>query len=343
MKSYERVLAAINLEEPDRVPVVPQITYTTARVLGIKFSEAVRNAKTLAKALTAGYTFFGYDGVYIGWESSFNLVAEAMGCKLKEYDDGPPSVSEPLIKNEPDLSGMNVPDPQTDGRLPIHLDALKMVNERVGREATILSYTPGPLTLAGILRGTEKLLIELITNGRFVHEILKVATSACTQFALAKLDAGAEIIVVGDPTSSSSVISPKMFEEFSYPYLSAILSSIRKHGGTPSLHICGNTIPILKRMSETGAEILELDSIVDFATAKRTIGQTICLQGNVDTTRTLMMSTPRDVIAEARKCIDVASGGGGFILSSGCEIPLDAPHENVKSMVEAARRYGSYG
>jgi len=342
MKPYERVSAAINLEEPDKVPVAPQITYTTARVFGIKFSEAMRNANTLAKALIAGYTAFGYDGVYVGWESSFNIIAETMGCKLKEYDDSLPSVSEPLIKDESDLSRVKIPNPQTDGRLPIHIDALKMVNERIGREAAIFSYTPGPLTLAGILRGTEKLLMELLTNKKFVHEIVKVAASACMQFALAKLDAGAEIIVVGDPTSSSSVISPRMFDEFSYPYLSVILSSIRKHGGTPSLHICGNTTPILKRMSETGAEILELDSVVDLATAKRTIGRTICLQGNIDPARTLMMGAPKDVLVEARKCIEVASEGGGFILSSGCEIPLDAPHENVKSMVEAARRYGGY-
>ena len=343
MKPYERVLAAINLEEPDEVPVAPQITYTTARLLGIKFSEAMRDANVLAKALIAGYTAFGYDGVYVGWESSFNAIAETMGCKLREYNDSLPSVSEPVIKDESDLGRVKVPNPQTDGRLPIHIDALKMVSEQVGREAAVFSYTPGPLTLAGILRGTEKLLIELLTNKKFVHEILKVAASACMQFALAKLDAGAEVIVVGDPTSSSSVISPKAFEEFSYPHLNAILSSIRKHGGTPSLHICGNTKPILKQMSETGAEVLELDSVVDLAAAKRTIGRTICLQGNIDPTRTLMMGSPKDVSTEARKCIDAAGEGGGFILSSGCEIPLDAPHENVKSMVEAARRYGGYG
>jgi len=342
MKPYERVFAAINLEEPDKVPVVPQITYTTARLIGIKFSEAMRNAKTLAKALIAGYTSFRYDGVYVGWESSFNVLAEAMGCKLREYDDSLPSVSEPLIKDESDLSRMKVPNPQTDGRLPVHIDALKMVNERVGREAAILSWTPGPLTFAGILRGTEKLLIDLLTNRKFVHEILKVATSSSTQFALAKLDAGAQIIAVADPTASSSVISPKTFEEFSYPYLSIILSSIRKHGGTPSLHICGNTVPILERMSETGAEILELDSVVDLATAKRTVGRKVCLQGNIDTTR-MLMGSPSEVFMQARKCIDATGEGGGFILSSGCEIPLDAPHENVKSMVEAARRYGGYG
>jgi len=343
MKPYERVLAAINLEEPDKVPVVPQITYTTARLLGIKFSEAMRNAKALANALIAGYTGFGYDGVYVGWESSFNLLAEAIGCKLREYDDSLPSVSEPLIKDESDLSRMKVPNPQTDGRLPIHLEALKIVNEQIGREAAIFSYIPGPLTLAGILRGTEKLLMDLLKKRKFVYEILRVSTSSSTQFALAKLDAGAQIIVVADPTASSSVISPKMFEEFSYPYLSVILSSIKEHGGTPSLHICGNTIPILERMSKTGAEILELDSVVDLATAKRTIGRTVCLQGNIDPARTLMMGAPSDVFTQARKCMDAACEGGGFVLSSGCEIPLDTPHENVRSMVEAARRYGRYG
>jgi len=68
----------------------------------------------------------------------------------------------------------------------------------------------------------------------------------------------------------------------------------------------------------------------------------VCLQGNIDTTR-MLMGSPSEVFTQARKCIEAAGEGGGFILSSGCEIPLDAPHQNVQSMIEAARRYGGYG
>ena len=78
--SYRRVLAAVNLSKMDRVPVVPQITYTTSRISGLKFSEPMFDPNLMADALYSGFEHFEYDGIYVGWESSFNLMAEAMGC-----------------------------------------------------------------------------------------------------------------------------------------------------------------------------------------------------------------------------------------------------------------------
>jgi uroporphyrinogen decarboxylase len=75
--------------------------------------------------------------------------------------------------------------------------------------------------------------------------------------------------------------------------------------------------------------------------AKERVGRRVCLMGNVDTTL-LLTGNPSRVEAEAKRCIGDAAIDGGFILSSGCEVPLGAPLENVEAMVVAARKYGTY-
>lgn len=339
---FQRVMAVIELKEPDYVPVVPMITYTTAQLTGIQFSEALYSAEKMAKALIAGYKSAGYDGVYVGWESSFNLVAEAMGCKLQIQPNSVAFVKDRVIKEPSDLDKIEVANPERDGRLPIHLKATELVREKIGRGVPIFKYVPGPLTLASVLRGQDQLLMELVRNPDFVYDILKPATESSKRYGAATVEHGADIAVVADPIASSSVISPKMFDQFAFSPIKDVLESISDRGGIPSLHICGNTIPILERMVDTGAHIIELDYQVDLTFAKDMVGERVCIQGNIDPVGILLNGKPRDVERKARECIEKAAKGGGFILSSGCEVPINAPFENVKAMVSAAKKYGQY-
>ncbi len=335
-------MTAIELKEPDYIPVVPQMTYTTARITGITFQEAMYSAEKMAEALIAGYKAIGYDGIYVGWESSFDLVAEAMGCTLRVPPEGIPTVGERVVNNPSDLDKIKLADPERDGRLPVHLRAIELVRKEAGRDTPLLKYVPGPFTLAGLLRGQEKFLLDLVRNPDLVRGILKPATESSRRFAVAVVERGANIVVVADPLASTSVISPRMFDQFAFPYTKEVVTAVSEAGGVPSLHICGATTPILKRMADTGARIVELDYLVDLEFAKEEIGRSVCIEGNVNPTRALLSGRPEDVEREARECIIKAGRGGGFILSSGCEVPLNAPLENVRAMVLAARKYGRY-
>lgn len=339
---FQRVMAAIELKEPDYVPVVPMITYATAQLTGIQFSEALYSAEKMAKALIAGYKSAGYDGIYVGWESSFNLMAEAMGCKLQIQPNSVAFVRDQMIKEPSDLDKIEVPDPERDGRLPIHLKAIELVKEKIGTDTPIFKYVPGPLTLASVLRSPDQLLMELVRNPDFVYDILKSASESSKLYGAAAVEHGADIAVVADPIASSSVISPKMFDQFAFSPIKNVSKSISDAGGIPSLHICGNTIPILERMVDTGARIIELDYKVDLTFAKDMVGERVCIQGNIDPVSILLYGKPSDVERKARECIEKAARGGGFILSSGDEAPLNAPFENIKAMVSAAKKYGQY-
>jgi uroporphyrinogen-III decarboxylase len=86
--------------------------------------------------------------------------------------------------------------------------------------------------------------------------------------------------------------------------------------------------------------VVELD-ITDMLHAKRVLGDTLCIKGNIDPTL-LVFGTPDEVEAECKRLIDGCAPGGGFILSSGCEAPPNARPENIRAMLRCAVEYGVY-
>lgn len=87
----------------------------------------------------------------------------------------------------------------------------------------------------------------------------------------------------------------------------------------------------LEDMAATGAHILELNHKVSLREAGQRLGPGVCLMGNLDPVECLWRGTPSQVSA-------AASGQGAFILGSGCEVPVAAPPENLRAMIQAARR-----
>lgn len=337
MTKLEKIKYAVELKDQRPVPVVPQITYTTYQLTGVKMHEVINNPEKMAESLVRGFTEIDYDALYSGWESSFNIMAEAIGCEMNFPENDVPSVAGGLIKDIKDIDSLEVPDPYKSRKLLNHLETLKIIRKALGPDVAIFNYIPGPLTVAGLLMGTDKLMLNLIKKPDLVHKVCNFTTEAGKAFAGAKIECGGDVMVVADPTASCSLISPKMFADFAFPYLKEMFSAIKDKGAIPSLHICGNTSPVLEKMAETGTKIIELDHMVDLKDAKKRIGHRVCIQGNIDPSKIMFLGNPKQVYDSSRKCIEEASSGGGYILSTGCEVPLDAPIENVKAMVRAAR------
>lgn len=128
------------------------------------------------------------------------------------------------------------------------------------------------------------------------------------------------------------------------PYHRRAVEVLHSHGAQVYLHICGNVVPILELMADTGVDAIEpLDPLggVTVAEAKRRVGERVALKGGLDTLL-LLKGSVDEVMEGAKRCIDEGAAGGGYILGSGDDIPRDAPVENVAAMVEAAHMYGKY-
>ncbi len=81
---------------------------------------------------------------------------------------------------------------------------------------------------------------------------------------------------------------------------------------------------------------------MDLREVKKRFGDRFCLKGNVNTFEMMLNGSPADVEKEAKRCIDDAAAGGGFILSTGDQCGRDTPDENLFALVETAKNYGRY-
>ena len=145
-----------------------------------------------------------------------------------------------------------------------------------------------------------------------------------------------------------SLASPPLVMKYVIPALKQ-WSAMAKAAGIPTMiHSCGKSralVDILCDETDVGCiNPLEIPPMgdVDLAELKKARGHQISLMGNVHTTDVMLRGTPDDVRKAARKAIDDAAAGGGFILSTGDQCGRDTPEANIFALVETAEEYGRY-
>lgn len=337
-------------EKPDRCNIIPLITSHSARVRGVKLKDYYTNGEIMARAQIAAYEEYGHDAISIF--SEVGIIAEAMGSEFSYPDEDLPVLKKPLLISDNvgqtfrfanskskaealpyDL--LTIPDPKKDGRLPVYLEAIEYAYSSLGDKVPILAYVPAPFTSAMMLSDLNKFLIQIIKQSEYIKKVLKKSAEAAIEFCYHIIDAGGLPILV-DPLASSSVISPKTFKEFALPYERMVIDFLHRYDLDVILHICGNTTPILDLLPETNADLISLDK-VDLTTAIEKLGDKMRIIGNYDTSK-LLFSTPEDIGKEVKNMVKLGMNAKkGYIASTGCEVPTNAPQENVKAFIKAAK------
>lgn len=342
MTSYERVMKALMGGQPDRVPVVPMIREWCARQAGFRFIDIINSAQKHVFSQYYCLRHFGYDAV---WDlAGVHAESEAMGSVLQMTEDMCPSLLNPAVGNyDKDLAKLHMLDPQKDGRLPVILEGNKRLKELCEKQYPVMGYVQGPFRHAAMLRGPENAYRDILKNPKRIKELLEIATESLIIYGTSVAQAGADIIIIFDPTSSGDAISRAAWEEFGFPYTERAVREIKKRTGIPMiLHVCGDIMDRLDSLAETGVEGLSIDSKVDLAETRKILGDSICLFGNVDPVSSLLFGKPEDVAKETECCILSAGQNGNFILSSGGMLPSDVPPQNVQAMVDTAKKIGVY-
>jgi uroporphyrinogen decarboxylase len=140
------------------------------------------------------------------------------------------------------------------------------------------------------------------------------------------VEAGARFIWIGEGMASSSLLSPSMYAEFALPYEQELADEVRRLGALSLLHICGNTTPALAEIAQSRVDGVDVDFLTDWRAAVGTVGQGMCVKGNVNP----LLFLPGRSADLAEACIAAcrdAQGAHGFILSTGCLVPRDSVRE----------------
>lgn len=334
----QRLAAYGRGEVIDRLPCVPIVGNSAARVLGVKVRELRDDAAKLSAAHVAAWQRFGYDSVRIF--TDLYILAEAMGARVILPEDETAYLSAPAISEVAAIATLQPVNPLRDGLLPIHLEAIQRTVAAIGEQVPVTAALTGPLTTASFLIGAETLSRLMLKNPEAVHRLCQISLESAISFAEAILAAGGTPSLT-EPMASSTVISPRQFQTFAQPYLTKLIDFIHHHDRAVTLHICGKTEKSWEAMVATGADTLSLDNEVDLAAASRQLGNRVRIMGHVHPTAVLLQGTPADVRQAVRDCVRQAHATPkGYIVASGCSLPTETPFANIDAMLDAVREIG---
>lgn len=335
MNGRQRVLAHLAGESIDRLPLMPITMQLAADLLGVRYRDYETDYRLLAEGQIRTAEAFGFD--YVNTMSDPGREAADCGSRLEYFDHQPAAIVEdaPRLADRLDLARLKQPDPLGGGRMHNGVQAVACLRERVGRDLLVEGWIEGPCAEGADLRGLNNLMLDFFDDPAFVHDLFGFCVEMGLRFAKTQIEAGADLIGIGD--AAVSLVGPRIYEEFIWPYERRLIDGIHSMGGRTRLHICGNTRFCLAGMGRLGCHIVDLDSLAPLHEARTRMGQDQILLGNMNPVATLRNSTPEMVHAAIEACHGVA--GNRFIVGVGCEVPRDTPPENLHALRDYARAH----
>ncbi|MGE5137928.1 MAG: uroporphyrinogen decarboxylase family protein [Rudaea sp.] len=341
----DRLKRTLARQPVDRLPVGPYLANWNAQYTGMPFSTYCSEGRAMADALLSGWEQVGHDIIFPDADNYY--LAEGFGCQSQLYADNFPTLARPALEDPQQVFALDVPDPHRDGRMPVYLEATRLVARQVGDGAVIRVPGTGPFAVASYFIGVQEFLTEVAciergidtTNEAAIERMLDLATEAVIRFGLAQIESGAHILQCGDSLASGSMISPATFRRFVLPHHRRIFKVWKEAGAITALHVCGDNSRMLDLFAETGADIVAIDSKVELGFAKSQIGDRVTLIGNLDPVHVMLEGSELQVQAAAEDCIAAAAHDGGYILGTGCEVPPGTPLENLRTLVRVAHEY----
>ena len=384
MSRYERIEAAYNLKEADRVPVDPLNCYIYAYLGGITIREMFTEPEKIVEATVRARKILGEGDQVdpnITTLDHFSLWPKSGWDRVtlhwKIYDEFPPKGNIPnffeklIIEDYDDVMergfatilfnkkiSEDVFQRSIDEAIYYafeypkkYAEAWKKYVEKYEVPLMMGGRACTPLDLLQYYRGITNLARDIFERPEKVKEVCEWLLDYEVTLGMKE----AMIMGAGEVPGAEKIIfvnggppgmSPKIFEEFFWPTAKKGVDMMVKRGFKVHCHWDGDLTPVLDILKDLtkglpkGKVLLDLEK-TDMKKAKEILGDKVCLYGNVPSSL-LVYGTPKDVEKYCKKLIEDCAEGGGFILSTECEVPWNSKPENVRAIIESAIKYGQY-
>jgi MtaA/CmuA family methyltransferase len=333
MNPIERILSMVAGKPTDSLPLMPITMMFAADQIGRSYYDYATDHRVMAEAQIRTAEKFDFD--HVSCISDPARETGDCGGKVKFFPDQPPAIIEEdaLLAEKTVLVTLKQPDPLGGGRMHDRVRAAALLKKRVGSQKLVEGWIDGPCALGSDFRGINRLMLDYYDDPTFVHDLFAFVTEVGRRFAHAQVQAGADLIGLGD--AAASLVGPAIYEEFIWPYEKQLIDAIHAMGVPVRLHICGNTRPLLEKIGQLGCDIVDLDYPVPVKEARAKMGPQQVLLGNLDPVRILRNGTPEMIQTAISQCHREA--GPRFIVGAGCEIPRDTNPQHVHILSSYAR------
>jgi MtaA/CmuA family methyltransferase len=335
MISRDEVLALLAGDRSDRLLVfggLPSLTRAGLEAAGLEFAGVHRDVERMARAAASTAEVFGYGAAVVPHDMC--VEAEALGAGI-DFREGEPGFGAPLVSAP--LSGDDEPGRLDDparlaqaGRVPLVCEALARLQARVGGQAAVGAWVPGPFTLGWQLYGIEGWM-EIVTDPERLAPRLARFAEALAHVGAAYRAAGADYLTVHEMGGSPQVVGPRTFRRQVQPALQRLIALLP---GPVVLSVCGDTNAVVEDLARCGAAALNVDHRNDLARTRAVLGPAAVLLGNFDPVGVLSQGTP-ETVAETVRAIAAA---GADAVWPGCDLWPDIPEANFRALMATAEQ-----
>ncbi|KKH50689.1 methylcobamide--CoM methyltransferase [Methanosarcina sp. 1.H.A.2.2] len=363
MTSRERFINALEGNYVDRVPygyLWFGAGHAVLERMGTSLKDAYGSAEGIARAQILAREMYHQDNVMSPW-GCLLVEAEALGTKVNIKENAYPTVAKYVLKSAAEHELINPDDIEKSGRVKTISGSVEILKKEIGDEAFITGATMSPLMLASQVMGGSRLCIDMLKDRDSFHALLEKLTESCILFADALLEAGADGIFVENGENTGDLFSPQMAEEFMLPYTKKLYDHIKAGGSYVISHNCAahafydlemklephalnfafGDVRLLGK--KYGVECKKLHNHKNigcgprhcFKEFKEFSDAGICLMGNIIPDAPLTGSCA-EIEHEVKSCLSAAPKKG-FILSTGCEIPLNTPLDKMELLWDAVK------
>ena len=379
MTSRERVLAAMNLQQPDRVPLMCQFSIGSMMMhLKPNPYEFWYDKNAFADGLITLCELFRFDGILVSLHGHSEKWKQEL-ISIEKIDEGNYKLSYPdrteihswtelplvSFQNRKAQKGIGDVDIESDiplvinyipvsGNLYFDLDKdnlfeiFDLIWSKVGDSVSIHGEITSPFDYFLDLLGYENGLVALIMEPEKCKLILEKFANGIMNLAVEMCDKHIDAIKISSPFAGMGFISMEDYREFVLPYERKIIEAIRAKGVHVYIHTCGSIDDRLELMRESKTSGLEcLDPIpvgnVDLDDAFHRIGNDLFIKGNIDSVNTLLFAGDEKAEADVKKIIEIGmTKGKGFILSTACSIAPMVTNQRLLMLSELIQKYGYY-
>ncbi|MBI9105006.1 MAG: uroporphyrinogen decarboxylase [Spirochaetales bacterium] len=330
MTGKELVLKAFRHEKTERAPWVPYTGVQIGQLKGYSAEELLKDSDKLVECLVEANRQYSPDGQPVVFD--LQIEAEILGCNLLWAEKSPPTVSSHPLSETRDIP-TKIPS-RDDGRIPLVLDTMKRVKNKIGKKTALYGLVCGPFTLASHLRGTN-IFLDMYDDEDFVHKLLSYSTDVAIKVAEYYIEAGMDIIGAVDPLISQ--ISPDTFAQYMAAPYKRFFDSVRERGAFSSFFVCGDATKNLEEMCKVDPDCLSIDENINLVQAKKiTDRYNKVISGNLQLTVVMLLGNQKDSQKAAIELMDKVDNTN-FILAPGCDLPYDVPIENIVGIGQAVQ------
>ncbi len=269
--------------------------------------------------------------------SDILTIPDAMGLGLY-FSQGEGPMFERPLRGEKEIYALTVPDPNAELRYV--MDAVSHIRKALDNRVPLIGFSGSPFTLACYMvegrGGTEfrEIKTMLYQRPELLHHILDINAKAVTAYLNAQIESGAQVAMIFDTWGGA--LSHAAYKEFSLHYIQQIISGLKREQEgkrIPSIVFTKGGGLWLEAIADIGCDAVGLDWTIDIGEARRRVGDSVALQGNLDPS--VLFASPEIITSEVEKILNSYGEGSGHVFNLGHGISQFTPSENAAALVEA--------